>query len=617
MVIALAANLPWIGRGELESEEARRALPTASFLDRLGEPGGADGPLGAWAIPRVFGRAYLAKPPAFYWWSAAHQEALDRSGLHGALRPDDPTETGWWPEARSGSPYAIRLAALSSAALLAALVAVVAALAYGRRGSGIDAPSSDGVGTGSTAIRAGSASALGVGVAAGAMVVAAPEMLAKASLGELESTFALTCALAALALVRAALRPGLWIALAAALCIGLACLTKGPLALLFSAIPAFTCAVARIGVGPATRRLAAPILLGAALFAWWPLFVRGAVGPADTRAGVEAARDVTASWAAELWRGGTGGLGTYLKDRWRLMTGVLGGWAPASLLALGIFSARRRAAWRVDPATHLALHVVFWGLLILLLWPGVRPRYALPLLPFVVLLASHRLGAGGFPRAPRVVAGVLAFAAIAVGPLAWWLVGRAIGREDTNFAQLAVEPIAAIEWFTIALSATVGAVVLVRLRYLGRGGLLIACVACLLVGRAVQLGPIERTRTFDLRAQTAAHFEATCRGLGREQLHLDTWTYFNDLYYTDLDVRWCNDPRSLPAGSLLLSRGADPGRDASGLWEPIPLFEGADWSFAPLPPRALGRDGSDGGARLWRRTTLEEPERDAPPSGSR
>ncbi|QDU83619.1 hypothetical protein Pla163_07180 [Planctomycetes bacterium Pla163] len=608
-VIALAANLPWVGRGELESEEARRALPTASFLDRLAaDDADVDGALATWAVPRVFGRAYLAKPPAFYWWSAAHQVALERTGLDAALRPAERTDAGWWPAARRGSPVAIRLAALSSAALLAALVAVLASLAQGRRRAV--------VASASTSERT-SATALGIGVAAGAMVVAAPSMLSKASLGELESTFALTCAVAALALLRAATKPGPFIALVAASAIGLACLTKGPLALLFSAVPAFTCAVARIGVRPALRRLALPIALGVGLFAWWPFFVRGVVEPNDAREGVDAARDVTASWLAELWRGGTGGFVTYLKDRWRLVTGVLGGWAPASLLALGIFSARRRAQWRTEGATHLALHVVFWGLLVLLVWPGVRPRYALPLLPFVVLLAAQRLGSGGFPRAPRLIAGVLAFAAVAIGPVAFWLVGRAAEAGSSDFAEPAVAAIGSAEWLAIALSATVGTAVLVRLRHLGPRGLLVAAVACLVAGRAVELGPIERTRTSSLRVSAAAHVEATCRALGQERLHLDTWTYFNDLYYTDLDVRWCTHTAGLPAGSLVLSRGADPQREASAGWERIPLFEGSSWRFAPLPPRAFGREGTDGGARLWRRTAAVEPVSAEPPSDGR
>jgi len=545
-VFALLVNLPWIGRGELESEEARRVLPAEAML------AAPAGDAMAWIVPRLWGEPYLAKPPLFPWWVALHEVALERSGLLDALRVER-GEPGWWPKARV-SPYAVRLAATSSAALLAALVAALAAVA-----ARVWAPGRE----------------LATGVLAGLFVAAAPEMLAKAPLGEIETTLALWCGVAALGLGASVVRGGVFWPIVGALGLSAAQLAKGPVALLFALAPAFTFAVARVGWRGALLRVGVPGAIGVFGFLWWPIVAGRALADGDA----------ALRWAAELGRGGSGGPWTYLADRVRLVFGLLAGFAPASLIALALLRRarpdERRGAWRADPVLQFALHGLVVGGLVLLLWPGVRPRYGLPLVSYAALLGAHALATGGLLRAGRVLVRVLGALAALLALVATVLHVR---------AQLdgLVEPLSAALVTLLALTGAVGAFAAWRGARTS-GALLFAFGAAVFVSaRLVQLGVLDPLRTDYQRAAAAAHLEV----LAPHGLTTDVWGWFNDLYHLEVPVRF-GTREALAPGEVFLTF-ADRGADLTAPnWSPVALFEEPLWS-GPRP-RALPS------AALWRR----------------
>jgi len=563
-LLVLAANLPFIGRGELESEEARRALPAEAML------AAASGDAMAWVVPRLWGEPYLAKPPLFPWWVALHESVLRASGIGAALRParDEP---GWWPAARVG-PYAVRGAAALSAALLAALVAFVVARVR---------PSAATEGAGGAGGAAADPAARGF--VAGALVALAPELLAKAPLGEIETTLALWCAVAAVGLALQVLRPGLAAALLAVVGLGAALLAKGPVALVFTLAPAATFAVARVGWRTAGRRLALPAALGLGLFVWWPLVAGRALEGGDA----------AARWAAELARGGSGGLGTYLSDRLRLVGGLLGGFAPASLLALVWLRRERRAELAQDPLCQFAWHAVVVGLAVLLLWPGVRPRYGLPLIAPVAVLGALPLLTPSGRCAARIVVGLLGAVALALPAVAVALHGAARERDG------ALAALGALDHAVLAVSVAAGAAALLTLRRtadrpVGRA-LLIAAVGAFLGARLVQLDVFDRLRTDHRRAEAAAHLESLCPN----GLATDVWGLFNDLYYLRVPVRFAaaDDVR---AGEPFLTQSREGATLPDEAWERLPLFAEPHWQGGERP-RALPR------AELWRRLPEVRP----------
>jgi 4-amino-4-deoxy-L-arabinose transferase-like glycosyltransferase len=551
-VFALLVNLPWIGRGELESEEARRALPAEAML------AAPAGDAAAWYVPRLWGEPYLAKPPLFPWWVALHEVALERSGLHAALRVER-GERGWWPPARV-SPYAVRLAALSSAALLAALVAAVAARAA--------APGREFL----------------TGVLAGLFTAAAPEMLSKAPLGEIETTLALWCAVAALGLGASALRGGVGWPIVGALGLAAAQLAKGPVALVFSLAPAFTFAVARVGWRAALLRVGLPGVVGVAGFLWWPILAGRALAEGDA----------ATRWAAELARGGSGGVVTYLADRGRLVVGLLGGFAPASLFALVLLRRGRSgaapatdggASWRANPLLVFALHGLVVGGLVLLLWPGVRPRYGLPLVSFAAVLGAHALVSGarlqGGRRLVRFVGGLGALLAVVAAVL------HTRAASDGR-----VEPLSASLVALLAAAGAAGVLAAWRGARASGAALVALGIAAFVGARSVQLGVLDGLRTDHRRAAAAAHLES----LAPTGLTTDVWGWFNDLYYLEVPVRFA--PReSVAPGEVFLTYSELEEPLTAPSWTALPFFEEPHWS-GPRP-RAFPN------AALWRRANAE------------
>ena len=362
LLLACALHLPGLGRAELENEEGRRLLPARELLER-----------GDWVLPTIWEQPYLAKPPLHYVTVAGAARALD------AIGHEAPSErrAGWWPE-RHGpvSPLAVRmpswLAALATAWLL---------LAAGRA-------------LGSTR----------AGTWAGVLFLLSPEVARKARLGEIEQPLAFLCFATGWLLWRAACaeRGAWWRGLGGGVVLGAAVLTKGPIALLFGLPPAL--AGAR-SPAAAARALLLGLVGAVAVAAAWlvPLWLR-----------FEDRDELLALWAGEVGRGGAGGLGVYLSDRWRFVSGTLLGWLPASGLVLWELARARRADRH--PALGRVLAAGALAYVVLFCWPSVRPRYALPLVPWVALaggLVAARWSAGRLAAGkPAVARGAWAFLAL-------------------------------------------------------------------------------------------------------------------------------------------------------------------------------------------------------------
>ncbi|MBI1382092.1 MAG: hypothetical protein GC161_13525 [Planctomycetaceae bacterium] len=529
VLLGLAMQGPRLGAGELHHEEARRALPAREMLAS-----------GDYAVPTIWGRPYLAKPPLYFWTVAAVAEGLEGGRV---------------------TAFAVRLPALLAAIATALLVFFAARRALGDPAA----------------------------FAAGWAVLVAPEMAAKAGLGEIETLFTLLCGAGALAGVKAlADRDGpsqgfgraLPWALLAGLATGLAFLAKGPLGLLFGLGPPL--AIALFGPG---RRRAMAFLLAALPLALLPAGLWYGVLLERLEGGAEA----LATFQRELGRGGAGGIGRYLGDRLNLVGGAALGWLPASLVvAAALLRRAPRAELLAAPGVRASLFGLLPGAAVLAVWPSVRARYALPLLP------------------------PLAFAA---GPLLAALPGTALGAA-------AAGPLKVLVWLLLVAGGASALAVVDGVLGLGGGaavGLLpgVAGMVALLV-LAASVWPLRRderpraraiwvlvglsallalqadvSRGRDLtrygRADGARAIEAA---LGGAALHTDHWGDFNLLFELREGPRWTDDPRELPPGAVLL-RSVRSGAP-EGSWVAAPT---GGWDAA-----TLARSPELAKLALWRRT---------------
>lgn len=366
VLAALALHGPGLGRAELENEEGRRAIPAREML--------ASGDV---VLPTLFGEPYLAKPPAYFWAVAGSARLLEGLGLPSKREPGEP---GWYPSEHGPvSPLAVRLPSL--------LAAIVGALALAVAGRALGSPAA--------------------GTWAAAFWLLAPNLARKVRLGEIETALAAACFLAGGLLWWAARGPRVRVVpvLFGGLFTALAVLLKGPIALLFALWPPI------VGAGPGRPRRAifvpgAALLVAAGVSTLWlvPLF-----GRFPDRA------DVLALWSGEIARDPEPGLWPYLLDRWRLASGSLLGWLPAAGFLIYGLARRRSLPWMRGPLLALLLPAIVLGL-----WPGVRARYAMPMLPWIALAAGgvaaewveRRRAAGLVPYVPwlRVAAVVLLLA---------------------------------------------------------------------------------------------------------------------------------------------------------------------------------------------------------------
>jgi 4-amino-4-deoxy-L-arabinose transferase-like glycosyltransferase len=377
-LLAALLHLPMLGRAELDSEEGRRALPAREMLAS-----------GDFVLPTIWGEPYLAKPPGMYWAIAGSALGMQALGFDG---PEDRERPGWFPRTRGPvSPLAARVPSWTATLLCALLL-----LGLGRR--------------------VGSERA---GLWAGVLFLLAPEIARKARTGEIESVLVLVGFASGALLWLAVRERRRWAlhTLGGGALLGLALLTKGPIALLFGLAPPFA-AVRRAGPVHAARVLVLGLAVALGLGLAWvvPLFERFADPD-----------ELMRLWAGEVGRGGAGGVGVFLADRQRFLFGSALGWLPATFV-VGLELVRRRRGG-VDPLVRETLLAVALPFLVLALWPSVRPRYALPLLPWIAL-------AGGLVVA-RWIDARRAAGLPAVARAAWIGLGVVLA---VSVGQLLVEP---------------------------------------------------------------------------------------------------------------------------------------------------------------------------------
>ncbi|QDU69355.1 ArnT family glycosyltransferase [Engelhardtia mirabilis] len=544
----LLANLPLLSKLEVENEEGRRLLPAREMLET-----------GEWVEPRIWGRPYLAKPPLYYWCVAATARGLRAAGLGDLGRIEledlhldalsklahrDPVASalgpGPLPDLSPVSPLAARLASLVFSAAAVALVFLLC-----RRSLGATAST----------------------VAAGCMA-GAPTLMAKATLGEIEMALTALC-FAGTAAAWLGLR-GRWVwSVVGGLAIGAAVLAKGPIAFAFALPPLWlAAALERDGRGRALARAALATFLSLAVPGiWLALLLDGQQS------------NVGQTWAGELARGGPGSAWVYLSDRLRLVSGVLLGWLPASLVALAGWR-----SWRGSSLGRFATVALVAGMLLLLAWPGVRARYALPLLPWASVLAGVAFdGSETARRVSRGAARGLSFALLPVLVLAlpFVLVGIVIYPEGVT----AGDP---PKWtvVTIGLVAFASAVEGTRrLRAGGPAGAALVALACFAFsGRLVERSMIEPFKLHkDRRALGAAVLREVVDDPGAT-VRVGRWAQFNLLYYTGWRGGWANGPDDVAPGELWLCGADRPAPEPAREWTLLAAPAASPW--VPTAPSA-------------------------------
>jgi 4-amino-4-deoxy-L-arabinose transferase-like glycosyltransferase len=318
---------------------------------------------GDWLVPRLNDAVYIDKPPLHYWLGTAVATLRGRA-----------------------DEWAVRLpSALAGLALLAGLYAVL-----GRQGG---APG-------------------------------APAFAVLALLGNVG--FSMFARRAEIDLLFAALAGGAWLAgshflltdprrrwldLAYGL-LGLALLTKGPVALLFFPAPL-------LGYGAVARDRRVLGMLGHAR--GWRLALAIALpwyGAVTARRGWQVWAPVAATDLAGK------AYGMAFDPLYDYALWLLGDFAPASLLLLAT-PRRTLGTWRATPAGRLYLHGLLWPLLVLSLLANKHAKYLLPAYPAAAVLIGLRLAdfAAVSRRRWQVIA--LGGLLLAVGWIGYYAVGEA------------------------------------------------------------------------------------------------------------------------------------------------------------------------------------------------
>jgi 4-amino-4-deoxy-L-arabinose transferase-like glycosyltransferase len=510
----LLAGGPYLGARELRYEEGRRAWPARELLEG-----------GDFVVPRALGAPYLAKPPGFPLAVAGVSKAAEALGLRRDPDRDPPEERG------PVTPGTLRFTNLLGLLALAASATAAARQVGGDRRTALFA---------------------------GLLVVLAPEVLNKARLGEIDPCFAALCSWAALWAHRSAGPSGLSLRplAVAGLLLVAATWTKGPLALAFGLAPLLSLTL--VEAGGRRSRLLAALLLGtvalAALGLWAALVARRLDLPAA---------DLERLWRGEILRPDPQSIGSYLSDRGRLIFGGALGSLPGSLALLALFRGPSRRALLAQPAVRLAAAALVPPLVLLLVWPAVRVRYALPLVPWIALAGSAFFAApaqaAGFGRianaAQRGLAAVLGTLGLAAVALLSWRLGQGA---DWSVSRL---------WPGIAALA---AAVLTRRLWIelksGRSERLLAtCLALGLALRQAELCLSEPPRWDRAGVRAAARaIDAAVGAAGRPApLFVDHWGEFNALFFVATELRFVRSPDELEPGALLLSKSpAPPGFEA-------------------------------------------------------
>jgi len=497
--------LPWLGFSPLEHEEGRRLLPAREMLAS-----------GDFVLPTLFGRAYLAKPPLAYW-------LIDLASL----------------PAGQVTAWSTRIPSALAVLGLAGLVHALASRFIGR-----------------------GAARLGV-----LLWLLMPMALEKGVLGELEAPFALFVGLALAGQFAAAQgRPRA--ALLGGLALGLAVLTKGPAAWVFSAAAGVGSAAleprrARAHLAPMLVCIGVSVLIAAA----W-------VVPLVSRLG----------WATlqSTWLGEASGGGSTpsqdLGQRAAFAAGTAAGFLPASalLLALAPRSARRAG---LPALVRFALVVSAGACLFFLVYPRCQARYAFPAAPWTALAGGYVLARGLAPEASAGARRALMLAAGAcalLGPAA--ALALLADRLALDFTGVEVDALGV----ALALAAAAaGALALAALRRGAHPRALAASLAVLVLVRGLHLSQVVRP---DARAGASADWAravaATLPGEGR--IHTAHWSDFNLLATLPRPPVYTEAPlRDVAPGEVLLYARPDA--------EPVPA-EVARWEALGAFPLRHGKE---------------------------
>jgi 4-amino-4-deoxy-L-arabinose transferase-like glycosyltransferase len=206
-----------------------------------------------------------------------------------------------------------------------------------------------------------------------------PVVIQKSTLGETDLLLTLGCTMYAIEMLliqsatsKRGFTTSVW--MTAGLCIAL--LAKGPIALLFMLSVMVAAAIAGGSARWKQPSWWGPPLAALAISCIWVLVVLGRLED----------QGLMTNWMEELSRSRSGG--EWWRHRWEYISGVGLGFFPAILFVFFSGSPRIDLGWLGDARFRpLATAIVIPGL-VLLLWPGVQPRYLLPALPLLAWMAA-------------------------------------------------------------------------------------------------------------------------------------------------------------------------------------------------------------------------------------
>jgi 4-amino-4-deoxy-L-arabinose transferase-like glycosyltransferase len=299
---------------------------------------------GHWLIPQMLGETRTRKPPLATWLAAVSTRPATVEGLSDPARREDAYKRLAWET---------RLPAL-----LAAGLTVFAACELGR------------LLLGSTA----------GGVATGVVTATSMAFLDYARLAAPDTHLALWVTATNLLLARAIFRGERWVGCCGAgVCLGLAMMSKGPVALLQTLAPIFLFALfRRAGDGGNWRRWPAPAAVGAALFLAvalpWPLLMLAKVP------------GVTQIWLGEVTRADAA---DPRPDRWYASLLFARHFMPWTLwLLLGLAGVARSLRQEQRSRVELAFWLFVVPVAVMACFPERKPRYILPMIPAGAVLAA-------------------------------------------------------------------------------------------------------------------------------------------------------------------------------------------------------------------------------------
>lgn len=290
-----------------------------------------------------------------------------------------------------------------------------------------------------------------IGFLAAFFFLLCPMIIRKSSLGETDLLLTFGCSVYALEMLVASsqgiFRPSPGALVRMVLGLAIAFLAKGTAA--FPLVVAVLIATALGGESGRWRKIGwwgPPLLALGISFLWIVAVLQRPEGSG-----------VLQKWTEEISRAGSSS--EWWRHRWEYAVGVLLGFFPGTLLFLFWNPRKEVVGSSSDPLLRWLIIVIAVPFVICLLWPGVQPRYLLPVLPTLCWLASSVLS-NRFNKdqqdstAIRTTAGFLRCLIVLIG------IGGLInlGSLALGYAPLISVPITeASSWFWITAMALFGA----------------------------------------------------------------------------------------------------------------------------------------------------------------